>query len=554
MPDMPAAPVAAAAPTPAATPAPTPVAAPAPAAAADSPNPVVPATETPAAETVAVAAVKVAPKMEDFDSNEDYLAAKFQFEDEGGLLDKPAEVDPVAPVVEKVDDPTGEAGDEPQLLAEAAAATPEALAGWMEKSPSFKAALEESPELKETLFTLARDNAKYAPIADIFPDVASAQFANETAGNFVELQTAFQMSAEDPESFPTAFDKFKDLFHLRDDKGEYIRDPQGNIVVGEDFNLLSTHMVSGFFASAVQDAEATVKTLEQRLETGVYPNAEAKAADENALDQAELDLASAKRMAGKLNGETEAKPDLSKIADPNVRAYYEKKEKELEEERKRLGQEKTDGAKSARKAARATYENEFRGKFGGAVGGRIGSMLKDKLDAGTFIPSYVLEDRDPKTNAPLFAVRLLDRFEEMTGGKLDPATGRRTGGIASVKEKRAKLQLLPVNQQSMAQRLQYENELIEQYMPGILDGEVRKVQSKEKSDREARRKTNKGGVAEIEPRSGTTPMPQTMTEEQIVAKANETVKKMPDYASMSPGEINTALMTEKYKLKFGGAR
>lgn len=309
----PVTPVAAAAPAPVAAPAApvTPVTPAAPAA-VENPTPVAAAVDAPAAAVVdtpaAADAPKVAPKVEDFDSNEEYLAAKFEFEDKNGLLEQSVAepsggtevdsekvvADPAAPLVDALDPAA-----EPAVPAAVVAATPEVLAGWMEQHPSLKAALDGAPDVKESLFSMARENAKAAPVMEIFPDVASAQFANETAGTFVELQTAFQMSAEDPESFPEAFSKFEDLFRLRDEKGEYVRDAQGNIRVGEDFNLLSTHLVGGFINGTLRECEQAAQDIQKRLDSAVYPNAEARAADEQALENAEMDLASARRLSAR---------------------------------------------------------------------------------------------------------------------------------------------------------------------------------------------------------------------------------------------------------------
>lgn len=504
--------------------------------------PAVAAVVDPAAP--AVDAAKVAPKFEDFESNEEYLAAKWKHEEEAGTLGKEVEaaaaavVDPAVPAVEKTAEELA-AADEPKLLEDAApAVTPEVVAKWLDESPELKAALEAKPEVKEAMFTMARENAKLAPLGDIFPNVESAQFANETAGTFVELQSSFQMAAEDPESFPTAFSKFEDLFRLRDDKGEYLKDAAGNIRVGEDFNLLASHLVNGFHASELQTWQQKVNDLQARVDSAVYPNDAAKQADMKALDDAELTVSAYRHIEALKNGDGEAKPDLSKIADPEVRAYYEKKEKELEDQRKALGQDKTDAAKNGRKEARATYETQYRGKFGASVGKRIGELVKEKLDGGTFIPSYVLEDRDPKTNAPMFAVRVLNEFE------------KKTRSVAKIDAHQRQLQLLAPSEQSMQQRLQYQAELIEQFLPAIIDTEVRKVQTKEKGDRDARRVAaeKRGEVAQAEPRSGATPVPRTMTDEQIAVQARENVMKRGG-AEMDPGELNAKVLAEKYRLR-----
>lgn len=509
-----------------------------------------PAGDSAAAPVAAGDGAKVAPKSENFDTYEEYLAAKWQFEEEAGTLgaELPATnpADPNAPAA----DPTAAATDpndpnapaDPQLLPEPnAPVTPEALSAWMAESPEFAAALEAKPELKESLFSMARDVAKAAPLLDIFPDVDSANFANQTANTFVELQAGFQLAAEDPDNFPKAFDKFKDLFSLTDDKGEYLRDAAGNIKVGDDFNLLATHFINGYHADEIRTHEQQVQQLQQKLQSAVYPSAEAKAADEQALDRAEMAVAALRYVEGLKDGTGAAKPDLSKIADPELRAYYEQKDKELEERQKALGQDKADANKSARKQARQQYETEFRSKFGGGVGKRIGELVKAKLDAGTFIPSYVLEDRDPKTNAPMFAVRVLNEFE------------KKIKGISSIEAKQKRLELAPPSPQAMQQRLQYQQELVEQFLPGILDAEVRKVQSKEKADRAARADQGKrrGEVAQFEPRSGSTPQPRVLTDDQILATAKDNVRKLPGYEGMSQAEQNTAVLSEKYRLRFG---
>ena len=503
-----------------------------------------------------VAVEPVAPKPSDFgsdvDGNAEYLAAKFAWDAEHGGLGQQEEdtgkagmITGAEPnLVQAAGEGDGESAavgeSEPALLADAPApVTPEALAGWAEKSPELKAAMEADPELKEAMYGMARTNALAAPLLEIFPDAESAQFANQTAGQFVELRAGFEMAAEDPAAFPDAFAKFEDLFRLKDENGKYVKDAAGNIVVGEDFNQLANHMVTGFHAGEIKTYEGQIAALEEKLSGAIYPNAQAKAADETALQRAEMAVAAYRFIEGLKEGEGEAKPDLSKIADPEVRAYYERKEAELEEQRKALGQQKTDGAKTARQAERTKYETEFRGKFGGNVGKRINDLIKQKLDAGTFIPAYVLEDKDPKSGVPTLALKLLNDLE------------KKINGIPSVRAHMAKLQMMKPSAQAMQARVDYHNKLVEDFLPGLVDAQVKAVQGKERADRAARAEAagKRGEVAQIEPRSGASPRPTVLTDAELAAQAKATVAKLPGYVSMEPREVMQAELAEKYRLR-----
>lgn len=483
------------------------------------------------------------PKPEDFgtdqDGMEEYLQAKWKYEDEHGPIegDKPAEV----PAAEVATDAPAE-GEKPKAPdAPIADVTPESLASLFESNPERKAFIDADPELKGQLFAMARTNAKFAPVAEIFPNVESAKFASETANQFVELQSAFQMSTEDPENFTTAFDKFQDLFRLKDDKGEYKKDAQGNIMVGEDFNMLADHMVGGYFKSESTSYKQKAADLKQKLENSVYPNEAAKTADADALDQAEAAVMAFEFIEGlKANG-GEVKPDLSKIADPATRAYYEKREAELAEGLKKLGLDKTAGAKTATKEARTKFENEYRGNFGGQVGKRIGDLIKQKLDAGTFIPSYVLNDKDPKSGAATIAIKILDAFE------------KKINGIASIKNHQATLQMLKPGPESMKQRLDYNAQLVEEFLPSIIDSYVGQVQATERKDRESRATSTEARekVVQREPMTGgSAPTTPVMTDAQISAQAKENVAKLSGYDSMEPKDRMSAELAEEFRLKY----
>jgi len=184
----PAAPVASSTPSTPAISTPTPVSTP------EVSTPVAVETPVSAPVTTPAVSVKAEPKQTDFPGDiEGFLKARGDWEREQPDAPEIVEEAPVEQPAVIEEAATEEVKPEEQVVEEEkpwapepeAALTPEALNGLIEKSPELKAAMDASPDVKNALFSMARINAKAAPMLEIFPNVESAQFAAESSNKFV---------------------------------------------------------------------------------------------------------------------------------------------------------------------------------------------------------------------------------------------------------------------------------------------------------------------------------------------------------------------------------
>lgn len=510
----PAAP-AAAAPAPVAAPAasPAPVA---PAAAPESPAAapaVVPAAE-PAAAAPAAPAGPAEPKQEDYPGDvQGFLEAHNAWE-WGNEIPKPGEEKPAEPAAEA---PKPEEKQEPAKPAEAEALTPESLNALAQKSPELQAALEASPEVKQALFAMARINAKAAPILEVFPNVESAKFAAEASNTMVTLRTSFMEAVDNPAAFPDAFAQFADEFRVKDKDGKLAVDEAGNPVYDEDFQMLNDYVVDTYHSIEMQDLEAAI--------------AANQFASDDERNAAELALAAFKHVADWKAGKIgQQKPDLSNL-DPATRAYYEAKEREIaEREAKLQGNEKTQ-TREQRQAERQTYETQVATKVGGSVGSKLKNLVADDEKAGVFLPSYVTQAKDPKTGISLFAKSLLDQFEEATYGRVDEATGKVIGGVSYIRDQAKMLARRPPSADAEKARVDFANGLIDQFLPEIYAKEKRKIQNKDREDREKRTGSSqvRTEMAEREPAGGSAPQPRALDAATAMQQAYQWVdQNFPD--------------------------
>jgi hypothetical protein len=518
-----AAPAAVSAPSAPATPVSTPVASPeSPAAGAGSPPAGAPSPgDTLSAPAAAAPAAKGAePKQEDFPGDiVSFLDAHNTWEREQTPGDQqPAADGEAQPETKPAEGETkpSEADTKPEEKAPATepaeTVTPEALNALMAKSPELQAAMDASPEVKNALFAMARLNAKAAPILEIFPNVESANYAADAANTVVTLRTGFLEAVDNPEQFPDAFEQFAEQFAITDKDGKPVVDAEGNPTYGEDF-----HMLGDFIVDSFHDTE--IEGLEAQLQAGQFRT-------EDEREQADMALQALKFIKDWKKGQgVEKKPDLSSLS-PEARAYYEQKDRELAEREAALGDKTKTQTAEQRKQERANYETAVQGKVGHSVGSRIQAMLTEKEKVGAFIPSYVLEAKDPGTGISVFTKTVLDQFEEATYGRVDRATGKVIGGVAYIRDQAKMLARRPPSPEAEAARVDFYNKLIDEHFPTIFDKEFRKVQSKEIADRQRNqgRSEIREKLAEREPKAaGSAGSPKSLTPQDAMKQAEEWV-------------------------------
>jgi len=412
--------------------------------------------------------------------------------------------------------------------------TPESLNALAEKSPELKAALEASPEVKNALFAMARKNAQLAPIGELFPNLEAAKFAAETSNTMVNLRTQFMEAIDSPESFPAAFEQFADEFAIKDKDGKPVLDAAGNPTYGEDFQMLNDFIVDTYHGIEIADLEAAQQAGKFAAGDG--------SADDMAL-QALKYLKDWK--AGNAEGQ---KLDLTGLPQDQMAILEARKRAVKEREEALEGKGKQQNAEQ-RKQERANYELSVQKKVGGSVGSRLKAMIDEHEKAAVFIPSYVLDAKDPETGISVFAKTLLDTFEEKTYGRVDRKTGKVIGGVAYIRDQAKMLARRPPSPEAEQARVDFANRLIDEHLPAIFDAQLREIQKKDIADRSKRQGSVQAReqMAEREPKAGGgAAAAKPTTPQEAMAEAYKWVDQ--NFPDLSPAERTEKAIIKKNEL------
>jgi hypothetical protein len=173
-------------------------------------------------------------------------------------------------------------------------------------------------------------------------------------------------------------------------------------------------------------------------------------------------------------------------------------------------------------------------------------MIADKEKVGAFIPSYVLDAKDPATGISVFAKGLLDKFEEATYGRRDRATGKIIGGVAYIRDQAAMLRNRLPSPEAEAARVDFANRLIDEHLPAIFDKQFREIQRTEIADREKRQGKSavREKLAEREPRAGgSAGTPKSLTPQDAMKQAYEWVDQ--NFPDADPRERTAKALMKK---------
>jgi len=441
---------------------------------------------------------------------EQFLKARNAWEEEhpdGTVLTTGDEViDPDAPAAEAAaaaeaeDKPAAEA-DKPADAkpAEVDAPTPAALAKILEDNPDLKTALEASPEAKGAIWSMARQNAKAAPVLEIFPNVEAAKFAQTNANDFVTLKTAFTL-ADSPEKIASASDLFLEQFKVVDDKGAPVLDAKGNPTYGDDLELFTNHMTT-------RNISARIDVLKEKITANQFTTEEGKDNAEQALSALEFGLAYLE--AG--DADELDKPNLDGLT-PEQKAWQEREQKKITDEKERLGIKDKQMSKQQVAAAREANRTEYRKQFGGSVGKYLGNYLKQKEEAGVAIPRLLVTMTD-KSGLSLFAKTALDRLND----KLE--------SMPTVRSNSATFEMNAINEEGLKARLKYGDDLKDEYLPTIIDDLLREagVTLKDEADDKIASRDARRADARTEPAGGLPSSPRHMSDEQLMKEAYKNV-------------------------------
>lgn len=556
------------------TPPVAPVAAPsAPAAApvpVETPSAGLPASNAPAstpAAAPAAPAAPVAPKNTDFPNTPDgqiaFLAELKKFEKASpapkpgealGVV-KPSDVAAAAelgkqPDAKVVAEQTGQSAEpapaEPKAGEAAAPATPQQLADLMKNNPKFGEFMDANPDVKGPVFQMARKLAEVQPIADMFPTVGDAEFAQANSTDLVALKTASMRAVHQPDTLPELLSGFDGMFQVVDAQGKPILE-NGAPKYDADRQVFIDGLLQRELGGIGKKYGDEATSLRTKLQ-GHYPNEAARQMDQKRLENLEyVDLA--------LKVLDQAKSgDLFKVAAPQIPAdasaefktWAEQQKADIEAENKRLADAKQGNSAEQQKAQRTEFTSAVRGDMGNTVGMMIGQQLRQQVDSGVYIPEFYLQQKyiNPQTQQETttsdIAARLFMQFEQEI---MKP--GSRTLMDVTAHE------LLPANDQTKAIRKDWYAKRAADIVPRLVKAEVDRIQKLVKADQTKQEERNNARTAAInpEPASGGSGLPQGASDAQIRAKAEELAKEFPGWAEADESERQARTVTQIKRLR-----
>lgn len=410
---------------------------------------------------------------------------------------------------------------------EVEAPTPQALAALIDGNEDRKAFLEGDKEFKGAIFAMGRKIAVAEPILKLIPNEAAAKFAVDTSNQFVTLKTGITL-ADTPEKMATAAEGFLEQFKLVDDKGAPVLDAKGNQTYGDDLPM---------FVSEIKrrDNSVRVDDIKSRIEANAYTTPEGKDNDEQLLAAYEFIAAAESADPGDLD-----KPNLEGLT-PEQRAWQEREEKRLKDDREALGLKDKDLNKKQVAQVRETNRTKYTQELGSSAGRFMGNYLKQKEADGIAIPRYLMTMKDPATGVSVFAKLAFDKLNE------------KLGGLADVKSHSATLEMNAINDAGLQARVKYGQGLVDDHLPGIVDDLLKEAGvslANDAKDKIAAR-SNKQADARTEPAAGMPSTPKHMSDEQAMAEAYKTVDTK--FPSIDAGSRMEKALQEKNRLLYGSA-
>lgn len=419
---------------------------------------------------------------------------------------------------------------------EAAAATPAMVEGWTTTAPELKAVFEKYPEIQAGIMETVRGLEAAKPVLDIVSTAEEATFAVEHAQRLVSIQANCMLGADDPELLNTAHGQFVDMFVERNDKGEPMLGADGKPKLGADYDPF-TIKISGdtLTRKLMGPIDSKIAELKAKL-NGHYPTEEAKAADTEALQDAEYGKAAfeytMKQLEKQAAGATPASklPPLPAGATPEQIAY----QKQLEQAQADLDAKQ--GVKTAgdRKAAHAAINREVQTSYEAGINTLIDATINGMKERGEYLPEFVLTDKyinpvtHQQTNVTDFGAKCyLELTDKINASPVHVARLRSLEAMGAA---------------GKASREAEMDRLTKLYLPKIIEARVKKVQDGIRQSQQQRPapagqiqpgETAPAAAPRVEPASAGTVQPGVMDKAAVRTWAEAEAAKQQGYEGMT---------------------
>jgi len=453
-------------------------------------------------------------------------------------VEAPAET--VAEAVNQVEGEQPEAAKPPEGQPPVAA-TPAKVEEWTSKSPELKAAFEKNPELRTEIMEMARGLEAAKPVLDIVSTAEEAQFAVENANRLVSLQTNWMLSANDPEMVEPAWEQTLEFFKERDDKGAEVKDAQGNPKLAPDFKPFVHRAASTAMQDFAASAQQQIAAIEARM-AGVYPNEEAREADEEALRDAKYEKLAFDFVMERLKAPTDPSQKLPTLPANATREQIEF-QKKLEEQQRELDAKQGKQSTETRKAASKAVDKDVQQAYEQGLNSYIETTISQMRERGEYIPDFVLQDK-----------------------WINPATGQETKvsafGARLYLALNAKINSNPMHVAKLAQlqamgapgkeaRIAEVNRLRGIYLPKLFENEVKRIHD-DMRKMSGKKPATSASPARIEPQSAGTVVPSAMNDGQLRSWAEGEAKKDASFGAMSAADKEATIMALYAQKKYGG--
>lgn len=426
------------------------------------------------------------------------------------------------------------------------AATPQALAELLKDDVALNAALEANPKAKGAVFKMARELAEVAPIKAIFPTEGDAKFAQEYSSSMVGLKTAAMRMIDNPDNAPAFLSLYDSQFARVDADGKPIMDAQGQPTYDADRKTTIDALFNREVQSHTQKFTSEIADLKGKL-AGHYPNDAARNADQNRLDSLEYASTALSVLESIRDGSffESGPPELPADATEEHKAWFQAEQAKLAQQKKELDDQKKGAGKEERTAATAQFESHVRKDMGASVATVAGNALQAAIDSGIYIPEFYMQEKHVKadgtvTNTSALIVRVFQQFENEL---MRP--GSRT--LMDITQH----ELLPQNDQTREIRKNWYTRQAATKVPELVQKEVDRIQDLVKLDQKKQdeRLTERNRVAQPEPQTGGSALPQGASRDQILAAAEEVAKKDPGFAAASPSDKQARIITALHRME-----